>query len=728
MPLAPAHPHLPPQPPPAPPQPTRRQPLLVVAALLLPSLVVALLGIARLTSRPHPTTAPVTASPYAKLVGRPGFWRLARTPAGVWWFLSPDLHRDFLNSVTTVWPYQKPFDTSEAAEGAGGAGAGGGGRGGGGGFLSKDYDGGYTDSGDLRRWATATIARIHSAGFKSLGAWCHPIFHDTDIPITRDLNLWKYAARSNGEFIRIYDHDFFPAIEAAVKTQVIPLRDNHSLIGYYTDNELDWGDDHLGPWRYFDNLPPTDPSRRVVTRLIHELWPTAAAFNADWGTKLTNWDTQKADDLDALEYIPRDKPRAYLRLQSALLSDIARTYFRQTTDLVHKYDPNHLILGVRFRGYAVPEVLAAAKGITDAQSLNYYVSDALLDEQMTRDALMLAAQPLIITEYSFHSLDNRSKSPNKVGFAGQVTDQKARADAYRLMTERLARIPWVVGADWFQWNDEPPSGRSGDGEDVNFGVVDIHDRPYERLVDQIRETSARLNDLHAASDITRLDDIFRQSPAKPTFVVPYLHNAPTLGDPLTAWPTTAQLPGVRHSMTVGLERSPVPLPLLYLGWREEGLYLAMEVFDTDIEAVAATGNWWTRDCAEWWIATAAPTPGQHFYDASCRQFFFTPDHAGAPDAPLGTVGLWHRPGDGLPGPVIPAQVKSFSQKLPDRYRLQVFIPAAALTDYNPAVGRELAFNLNVRNFRQGLEYFWSAGKESQTQLRPDTWGRLILGQ
>ena len=65
------------------------------------------------------------------------------------------------------------------------------------------------------------------------------------------------------------------------------------------------------------------------------------------------------------------------------------------------------------------------------------------------------------------------------------------------MTTRLARVPYIIGADWFQWCDEPPAGRSSDGEDVNFGIVDVHDKPYTLLVNSIRQTAPLLNPLHA---------------------------------------------------------------------------------------------------------------------------------------------------------------------------------------------------------------------------------------
>ena len=45
------------------------------------------------------------------------------------------------------------------------------------------------------------------------------------------------------------------------------------------------------------------------------------------------------------------------------------------------------------------------------------------------------------------------------------------------------RLPYVVGADWFQYYDEPPHGRKLDGEDYNFGLVDIHDTPYKHVTD-----------------------------------------------------------------------------------------------------------------------------------------------------------------------------------------------------------------------------------------------------
>src|SRR4051812_23998367 len=58
----------------------------------------------------NPTTQPVE-SRFDRVVGQSGFWRLAKTRDGVWWFLSPADETEFLNTVTTAQPYQLGRDS-----------------------------------------------------------------------------------------------------------------------------------------------------------------------------------------------------------------------------------------------------------------------------------------------------------------------------------------------------------------------------------------------------------------------------------------------------------------------------------------------------------------------------------------------------------------------------------------------------------------------------------------
>jgi hypothetical protein len=447
------------------------------------------------------------------------------------------------------------------------------------------------------------------------------------------------------------------------------------------------------------------------------------AFNRDWHAEIKDW-----SELDGWKTLPHEHSEAYTRLFTAWLSHLSEDYFKLTTTLIRKYDPNHLILGVRFRGWAPKEVVRASRDYTDVQSLNYYVPDARLDPDMFRMMYEESGQPIMITEYSFHSLDGRSGNRNTVGFAAQVLDQKARADGYRLFTTRAARVPYMIGVDWFQWSDEPPSGRSSDGEDVNFGMVDVDDNAYPMLAEAVRSTTPLLNAAHAASVADPQTDVWRESFAvKPSMRVPYLKRPVYLNGELSDWPAECQLQGVRHSLTVGLERSKLPLPNFYLGWRDEGLYIGFEVFDDDIIGAPANGWWWTRDFVEMWISTRNPGKEQNTYDVNSHQFFFVPNSWPGADGLLGTVGQYHRSGDAQKDHLIPhPDIRDAVRVLPDRYVVEMMIPAKALHGFDPRHESTMAFNLHVRNFQHATDYFWSAPKENMTQLRPNTWGELRL--
>ncbi len=655
-------------------------------------------------SATQPATQPSTqpSDLYKITKGKAGFWRLGQDAAGVWWFISPKDEPEFLNAITTVQPYQRGRDPEGPQ------------------FVSKDWIDPTTGKPNVDRWAGLTLERVQAMGFKALGAWCHPVFHRLDIPMTRDLNVWTWVPSQHK---RLYDPQWPTIIDAAIKQQVMP--DNTQLIGYFIDNELDWTDVSSGPGVYFDHLPIGDPNRAEVIKVIRQLWTDVSRFNEDWGTKLIDY-----AELDALPALPANGTNAgYKRLFGPWVEHMATDYFRLTTAAIRKHDPNHLVLGVRFKGYAPMEVCRASKGYTDAQSLNYYVNDALLDYEMFSSMYDASGQqPIILSEYSFHSLDGRSGNRNVVGFAAQVLDQQARADGYRRFTTGLARVPYVVGADWFQWADEPPSGRQMDGEDVNFGIVDVDDKPYELLASTIRQVAPTLNGLHARSVNDDGKGTWRESFAnKPVMRVPYLSQPITLNGELSDWMPAAKVQNIRHSQTVGLERSRLPLPNVYMAWSDEGLYYGIEVFDNDILGAPATGWWWTRDHVELFINTRPVASDQSDYDHYSHQFFFVPiDYPGA-DGASGVVGQWHRNGDALADHVIPQKtVREAVRVLPDRYVVEMMIPAASLTGFDPKNQPAMAFNVGVRNFQHATSYFWSAPKEVMTQLRPNTWGTLYL--
>lgn len=58
--------------------------------------------------------------------------------------------------------------------------------------------------------------------------------------------------------------------------------------------------------------------------------------------------------------------------------------------------------------------------------------------------------------------------------------------------------PMIVGAHWFQYLDQPASGRLLDGENGHLGLVAITDMPYPGFVDAVRKSNQHtMNQLRA---------------------------------------------------------------------------------------------------------------------------------------------------------------------------------------------------------------------------------------
>jgi hypothetical protein len=58
--------------------------------------------------------------------------------------------------------------------------------------------------------------------------------------------------------------------------------------------------------------------------------------------------------------------------------------------------------------------------------------------------------------------------------------------------------PALIGTTWFSWSDQNLGGRN-DGENYNFGIVDVTDRPYQYMAEAMMETNKRLYDIHSGA-------------------------------------------------------------------------------------------------------------------------------------------------------------------------------------------------------------------------------------
>jgi hypothetical protein len=102
----------------------------------------------------------------------------------------------------------------------------------------------------------------------------------------------------------------------------------------------------------------------------------------------------------------------------------------------------------------------------------------------------LVQRPIVIGEFHI-GVPNRGMAPGLV----QAMNQDERAIGYRYYVEQSAAHPSVIGTHWFQWLDQPVTGRN-DGENYNIGFIDVTDQPYAEMVAAAKLTHGRLLNIH----------------------------------------------------------------------------------------------------------------------------------------------------------------------------------------------------------------------------------------
>jgi hypothetical protein len=354
-------------------------------------------------------------------------------------------------------------------------------------------------------------------------------------------------------------------------------------------------------------------------------------------------------------------------------------------------------------------VVAAQRGCTDVVSMNLYIAEGEFPvEEAVRAHRLSGGQPVWVTEFSWHApWDNRSGDRNTIGFGSRVRLQSSRGRAYERFVTGGASLPFVIGFDWFQWCDESPKGRGGDGEDVNFGLVDIHDRPYEDLVARMGRTNRSLERVHARSGSWRLR-------------VPKAEPAPFFAAPSTA--AGARLPGLRFRPT------PDPLPARVpvdarVSWSPRELRIVVDVADS-VRTVETSKP---KDSIEWfWMTDAVELllrPGAEdaeTLDAKSVKIWAVPDGNGR-NRPY--VGAWRNHAR-VAGAKAGARVTQ--SRRPGGYRMEFRVPSGTLQPGPFRPFQVLRFNLLVEDCEKVREVCWSSHQGAWTTEKPKTWGRLAL--
>ena len=99
---------------------------------------------------------------------------------------------------------------------------------------------------------------------------------------------------------------------------------------------------------------------------------------------------------------------------------------------------------------------------------------------------------MLVGEFHFGALDRGMLHTGLV----TARDQEERARCYLEYLRQSATRPRIVGAHWFQWRDQPLTGRF-DCENFQCGFVDVADTPYPELVDAARQFASEMYPLRS---------------------------------------------------------------------------------------------------------------------------------------------------------------------------------------------------------------------------------------
>jgi hypothetical protein len=399
--------------------------------------------------------APTNRCPYGGFPGTTakatGFFRVEQIE-GRWWFVCPDGHLFYSTGLNGVGNYSgtrvgsredlfaalpPPLTPRSGAGRAAGAS-----------FYTWNLQRRYGE--DWRpKWAESTAQRLAAWGFNTVHNWgaSRQTQAEPRVPYAAMLRGWQADLMIMG-MPDVYAEDFAARVDEAAASQLAPLQDDPYVLGYFIGNEPPWPGREGQLCDAILAGPPSEIQKRLEAHLAEG-------------------DTAS-----------RRREFAFAAFQH---------YVETINAAVRRHDPHHLNLGIRFGGDPSEGVIKAARGF-DVFSVNIYSygpGRAKLDSLYA-----LVQRPILMGEFHI-GVPGRGLASGLV----QAANQEERAAGYRYYVEQCAAHPAMVGTHWFQWLDQPATGRH-DGENYNIGFIDVTDRPYEEMVAGAKLTHDRLLSLH----------------------------------------------------------------------------------------------------------------------------------------------------------------------------------------------------------------------------------------
>jgi hypothetical protein len=347
-----------------------------------------------------------------------------------------------------------------------------------------------------KAWQDVSLRRLPAWGFNTIGNWSAPFTqHNGRVPYVATSSIeGRHARLSSGSDYWSTMHDPFDPqfardVGDSLASITASIKGDPWCLGYFVDNELSWAgegaDGRYGLAIGALKAEAGSPGKRAFLSQLEAKYVSIDRLNAAWGTTFPAWSALSGPVAIKMPLGPDQREDC-----SKFVHVLAVKYFSVIRDELKRRDPDHLYLGCRFAWFG-PEAERAAAEVCDVVSYNIYAPR--VDPQKW-SYLSDLGKPCIIGEFHFGALDRGLFHPGLVS----TPNQASRAEMYKDYVTSVLRNPAFVGCHWFQYVDEPLTGRWYDGENYNIGFVTVTDTPYPEMVKAAQEVHANAYKIRAS--------------------------------------------------------------------------------------------------------------------------------------------------------------------------------------------------------------------------------------
>ena len=346
--------------------------------------------------------------------------------------------------------------------------------------------------GEFKWWdfAKRSLDRMDCWGFNTIGSFSRwecqlafrkPFIYQVFSPHCGSLKITTKDFKGYwGPFQEYFNPNFKEQLKRRLLENAHVVKSPY-CIGVLVDNELSWQEKNGMLGRGVLSTPENQYTKIAAIKMLKEKYNNSISLlNKAWGSSFATWDALLKNTTD-LTF----KTEAFKADTCLIDKMIAEKYFKTVREAINEVvGKDVLYISCRFAWRASIPVKTASE-ICDVIGMNVY---AHAPSPMLNLPKGIVEKPVIIGEFSF-------AAGHKGNFVSDgwcfVRSDEERVDCINYYINDALANPLIIGAHWFQWQDQPMTGRE-DGEAFGFGLLDICDTPHYETVKAFHSLSKKM--------------------------------------------------------------------------------------------------------------------------------------------------------------------------------------------------------------------------------------------